>query len=147
MRTDEWARHHHRNGHVQPVRTVSAAVVGGTTGAVALGALAAYLVSDGAALATLGAAIAATAAGSLIGVCIALAIQLRHHPVQVRAVAIVSILVVGPALGAITAWTISQTALYSAVDARHLLVAWQLIVLPASALVGRWLAARTAPHQ
>lgn len=91
--------------------------------------------------------IAATAAGSLIGVCVALAIQLRHQPVQVRAVAIVSVLVAGPALGAITSWTISHTALYAAVDARHLLVAWLFIVLPASALVGRWLAARTAPHR
>ncbi|MCD9625646.1 hypothetical protein [Rhabdothermincola salaria] len=89
--------------------------------------------------------IVAAVLGALGGVSVAMAIELRDRPLRSRGTTILTVLVVGPPLCALVAWGIAQTELFGEVDTRHLFVVWIGIVLPATALLGRWFSSRTSP--
>lgn len=128
--------------NIQPARTVGAAVIGATLGTVALGGVVGWLVSDGGGLATLGAVIVAAGVGALSGVSVAVAVELRDRPLRYRAVTVLTVLVAGPPLCGLVAWGLAQTVLFDDLDTRHLFVVWIGFVLPATALLGRWIASR-----
>lgn len=128
-------------GAIRPVRTLSAAIVGGMIGAVFAGALG-YAVSDEEGLSALGILIVTAGLGALGGVSVAMAIEMRDRPIRSRVMTILTVLVVGPPLCALVAWGIAQTFM---LDTRLIFVVCVGLVLPATALLGRWFASRSSP--
>jgi hypothetical protein len=135
---------------LSPVRTVLSTAVGALAGAVlafyAVGGLVSALMADAPpssrGLAALGIGLITAALGSVAGAAVGVALGLRD--VRGRGVTVATVLVGGlpvSALGAVgTLWLIDQLGFLP--DARHAIVLAAVVFLPATALLGRWLAAR-----
>jgi hypothetical protein len=116
-----------------PVRTVLSALAGAVAGAAvafyAGGELASVVVSEGG-FAGLAYVVAAAAFGSVAGAAVAVGLALRHAPG--RRVTVVTVLVGGLLVVASSSWLINPVVA----------VPVTAVILPAIALLGRWLAIR-----
>lgn len=131
------------NATLQPWRTVLAALVGGTIGALALGFATGQIIASiaddasGGLVALAGATLAA-GAGTFLGGAAALVVAFRDEPVRARVVTAATTVVLGPVLAVALALGGDQVA-PSLVRPPILPLAVAVVL---SAIAGRWLAVR-----
>lgn len=121
-------------GELQAGRTVAATVVGGLVGGLALAAVVGYgseavLEPEADGLVALLYAMLGLMVGATLGAAVALALVFRGAPADERRATVLSVVVAGVLWG--VAWVVVPPLLWAGI-----------VILPAGALVGRWLTTR-----